>query len=69
MTERKQLVLRHIALQAQYDSWPIGPLRRIVAWYFREFPGSAALRDHIHHAQTVEEMRALVDTFGCEVKI
>lgn len=63
-TERRQVVLRHITLQEQYDPWPIGPLRRIVAWYIHGLPGAAELRNQIHRAGTVEEMRALVETFG-----
>jgi nifR3 family TIM-barrel protein len=64
MAERKRVVRQHIALQVQYDERPVGPLRRIVSWYFRDIPGVCEFRDRIHRAQTVEEMRELVEQFG-----
>ncbi|MBI4597057.1 MAG: tRNA dihydrouridine synthase DusB [Candidatus Omnitrophica bacterium] len=63
MAQLKTVVLRHMDLQEQYDHDPVGPLRRIVAWYFRTYPGAAAFRDRVHRAQTVNEMRALVQEF------
>ena len=63
VARRKEVVRRHIELQARYDRQPLGPLRRIISWYFRECHGAAEFRDTIHHAQSVEEMRALVDAF------
>ena len=65
--QRREVVLRHIELQERYDPWPVGPLRRIVAWYVHGLPGAAELRNQIHHAQTVQEMRGLVEAYG-EVK-
>ena len=65
--QRREVVLRHIELQERYDPWPIGPLRRIVAWYIHGLPGAAELRNQIHHTQTVQEMRDLVEAYG-EVK-
>ena len=64
LEERKRTALRHIDLQVRYDPRPVGPLRRIVSWYFSDFPGAAQFRDRMHHAQTADEMRALVETFG-----
>lgn len=62
--ERKQALLRHVELQCQYEEWPVGPLRRIITWYFKDMPGVAVFRDAIHRAQTVEEMRELIARFG-----
>lgn len=59
--ERKAVLLRHLALQCQYDRAPVGPLRRIICWYYRERPGAAQFRDAIHRAQTVDEMRAIIE--------
>jgi len=56
-------VLRHIALVCERQERPIGPLRRIISWYFKDTPGVKSFRDAINHAQTVEEMRALLDAF------
>ena len=63
LAERKQVVRQHVELQARYDPRPLGPLRRIVAWYFNALPGVAEFRDRIHHAQSLDEMRALIDAF------
>jgi tRNA-dihydrouridine synthase len=64
LAERKRVVLRHIELQVQHDPRPVGPLRRIIGWYFRDYPGVAEFRNRIHRSQTVEEMRALVESFN-----
>ena len=61
--ERKAILLRHVALQEEHDAWPVGPLRRIISWYFKDLPGVAQFRDRINHAQSVAEMRALIDAF------
>ena len=62
--ERKRVVLRHIELQCQHDLHdPVGPLRRITCWYFRDIPGVAAFRDRVHRAPSVDEIRTLVTAF------
>ena len=61
--ERKAVVLEHLELQCRYERDPVGPLRRILCWYYREVPGAAQFRDAVHRAQTVEEMRQLVEQY------
>ena len=61
---RREIALRHLELQATHDGWPVGPLRRILCWYFKECPGVAVFRDRIHRAQTVDEMRELIEAFA-----
>ena len=61
--ERRHVALRHLDLQRRYDHEPLGPLRRIMTWYFRGWPGAADLRDRINRAQSVDEIRALAETF------
>lgn len=61
---RRAVVLRHIELQRQHDWDPIGPLRRIVCWYFKDIPGVAQFRDRVHRAQSVDEIRSLVEGFA-----
>jgi nifR3 family TIM-barrel protein len=61
---RRGVLLRHLELQAQHDERPVGPLRRIASWYFRDCPGVAEFRDRIHRAQSVEEMRELARNFS-----
>lgn len=63
LAERKQVVLRHIALQTQYELRPLGHLRRIICWYFTDLPGVAEFRDRIHRAQSLDEMRSLIELF------
>ena len=60
----KAVVLRHIDLQERYDRDAVGPLRRIITWYFRNCPGAAAFRDRVHRAKSVDDMRALIVAFG-----
>ena len=64
LMERKRVLLRHVELQEGHEPQPLGPLRRIICWYFKELPGVAEFRDKIHRAQTLEEMRMLVHDFG-----
>ncbi len=61
--DRKRVALRHIDLQEQHDVNPVGPLRRIICWYFREVPGVADFRNRICRAQSVREMRDIVLAF------
>ena len=63
LAQRKQVLLRHVALQLQYEAQPLGHLRRIICWYFKDVPGVAEFRDKIHRAQTLDEMRSLIDAF------
>ena len=63
VSERKRLLLRHVELQRRYDRQPVGPLRRIISWYFRQCPGVAEFRDKINRSQTVAEMQELIEAF------
>ena len=64
LAQRKRILLQHIALQTRYEARPLGHLRRILCWYLKDLPGVAAFRGHAHHAQSIEEMSALVASFG-----
>lgn len=63
--DRKQVLLRHIDLVCQHEhpARQAGPLRRIICWYFKDQPGVRQFRDTIHRAQTVTEMREIVESF------
>ena len=50
-------------LQQQYTYAPIGPLRRIASWYFKECPGAREFRGKIHRATSLDEMRELIENF------
>ena len=58
--ERKRVLLEHIDLQCRYDEFPLGPLRRVSCWYFRQIPKAPQCRDAVNRAQTVEQMTAVV---------
>jgi nifR3 family TIM-barrel protein len=63
--ERKAALLRHIELMRRHEAPQrlVGPLRRIICWYFKELPGVKQFRDAINRAQSVDEMLALLHEF------
>ncbi|MBI3084044.1 MAG: tRNA-dihydrouridine synthase, partial [Candidatus Omnitrophica bacterium] len=63
LAERKRVLLRHFDLQQQYEEQPLGHLRRVASWYFKDCPGVAEFRNRIHQAQSVCEMRDLIEAF------
>ncbi|MBI2495679.1 MAG: tRNA dihydrouridine synthase DusB [Candidatus Omnitrophica bacterium] len=63
LAERKRVLLRHVELQQQYEEQPLGHLRRIICWYFKDCPGVAEFRNRVHQAQSVCEMRDLIEAF------
>lgn len=60
VTERKRVLFEHIELQCRHEEYPVGPLRRIISWYFKQQPGVSQFRDSINRAQSVEEMREII---------
>ncbi len=63
LTERRRVLLRHVELQERYETRPLGHLRRVISWYFRDCPGVAEFRARINRAQSLAEMRALIEAF------
>ena len=61
LLEKKEVLLRHLELQCRHERDPVGPLRRILCWYYKDAPGAAQFRDSVHRAQTVDEMRILIE--------
>ena len=59
--EKKEVLFRHIDLQCRYERFPIGPLRRVISWYFKESPGVAQFRDAINRSESEQEMREIID--------
>ncbi len=59
--ERKRVLFEHIELQCRHEPRPVGPLRRIISWYFKYSPGVAQFRDSINRAQSVEEMKGIIE--------
>lgn len=60
---RRRVCLRHVELQQRHEDWPVGHLRRVVSWYFKDVPGVAEFRDRVNRSQTVGEIRAHVEAF------
>ncbi len=61
--ERKRMARQHLELQQRYEEEPVGHLRRVVCWYFKEQPGVGEFRDRINRANSIEEIGALIDAF------
>ena len=64
LAERKRVLFEHIDLQCRYEAYPLGPLRRIICWYFKQSPGAPQFRDSINRAQSVEEMKEIIRGIG-----
>ncbi len=63
IVERKRVLLRHMELQLRYEPRPLGPLRRISCWYFKDLPGVKEFRDQVNRAQSLSEVRSLIEAF------
>ena len=59
--ERKRVLFEHMDLQCRYEARPLGPLRRIICWYFKQSPGAPQFRDSINRAASVGEMKAIIE--------
>ncbi len=60
---RKAALLRHVELQVQHDSWPLGPLHRVACWYFQHLPGVAEYRHQVNRVRSVEELKMVIEAF------
>ncbi len=67
LAQRAAVMWRHVELESRYEARPVGPLRRIICWYFSDVPGVKALRDAINRAEDLTTMRALVEEFLARV--
>ena len=65
LQEKKMVLLQHLELQCRYSRDPVGPLRRILCWYYKEAPGAAQFRDLVHRAQSPDEMRSIIEAAFC----
>ena len=66
LTERKQVMRRHLNLLVRFKGEYIGlrEMRKHAAWYTHGLPGSAALRDEINRAASQAEFLRLIDTLS-----
>ncbi len=64
MEEKKEMILRHAALQMETKGEYIGvrEMRKHLSWYTAGLPGSARLRGIVNQAETFEEIKKLVES-------
>lgn len=62
--EKKEMILRHAALQMETKGEYTGvrEMRKHLSWYTAGLPGSARLRGVVNQAETFEEIRRLVES-------
>ena len=62
--EKKRALLEHLELQVRYcERSAVVEMRRIAPWYFKEVPGVADFRGRINRAQSLDEVRSLIEGF------
>ncbi len=68
LEEIKLTALQHLDLEIQFSGEHNGVLqfRKIAAWYFKEFPGSAKLRALINTLTESSAMRSAIENFKIE---
>ncbi len=61
--EKKEIILRHAALQMQYKGEYIGvrEMRKHLSWYTAGMPGSARFRREINAMETVEQLTESIE--------
>ncbi len=63
--QRQQALMEHFALQQQHcPRTALVDMRRIAPWYFKEVPGVADFRYRINRAQSLDEVRTLLEAFA-----
>lgn len=64
MEEKKEMILRHAALQMETKGEYTGvrEMRKHLSWYTAGLPGSARLRGIVNQAETFEEIKRLVES-------
>ena len=64
-TEVREMILRHCALQMQYkgEFTAVREMRKHIAWYTAGIPRANMLRDRINHAESMEEIKQLIDEY------
>jgi tRNA-dihydrouridine synthase len=63
--EYKQAALKHLKLEIETEGEKIGCLksRRIMCWYFKDYPGINVFRDRINRSNSPSEIRKIVEDF------
>ena len=69
--EKKRALLRHLELELKYreERLVVLYMRRIAHWYFKSFPGVTEFRININAAQSIEEVRRLIQDFKIQAPV
>ena len=63
--EKKKALLRHLELELKYrnEQTVVFYMRRIGPWYLKGFPDAAEFRKSMNVAQSIDEVRRLIQDF------
>ena len=66
LSEKKEMMIRHAELMVEYkgERIAIQEMRKHLAWYTAGIPGSAKLRSEMNSLNTLEELKAFVESIG-----
>lgn len=61
--DKKKALLRHIELEIETEGERLAALkcRKIVCWYFKDFPGASEFRNRINRSQSVAEIINIIE--------
>lgn len=64
LSEKKEMMIRHAELMVEYkgERIAIQEMRKHLAWYTAGIPGSAKLRSEMNSLNTLEELKAFVES-------
>ena len=64
LSEKKEMMIRHAGLMVEYkgERIAIQEMRKHLAWYTAGIPGSAKLRSEMNSLNTLEELKAFVES-------
>lgn len=65
LEDKKKAALQHLELEVHTESEKLASLkaRKIMCWYFRDYPGSAQFRDKVNRTNSAQEIRKIVEDF------
>lgn len=68
LEEKRKIVLKHLNLELESHGQQSGFLRskKMVCWYFKDYPRSAEFRNFINRTPSPEEMKTIIQSFSFE---
>lgn len=69
LEDKRRVLLEHLELERRHQGERLGNLlmRRIACWYIAGVPGAVEFRNRICRAQSLDEMRDLIEAFPASV--